>query len=107
MALEVNAKDFEQEVLEAKETVLVDFWAPWCGPCKMISPIVDQIAVELAGQAKVCKVNVDEDTTQELCNRYNIRSIPTLMFFRGGELVDTIVGATSKENLVARLRACM
>ena len=107
MALQITDSDFVTEVLESPVPVLVDFWAPWCGPCKMISPIVDQIAVELAGQAKVCKVNVDEDSTQELCNRFNIRSIPTLMFFRGGELVDTVVGATSKENLVARLRACM
>ena len=107
MALQITDSSFAAEVLGSPVPVLVDFWAPWCGPCKMISPIVDQIAVELAGQAKVCKVNVDEDSTQELCNRYNIRSIPTLMFFRGGELVDTVVGATSKENLVARLRACM
>ena len=105
--IHVTVETFEELVLKAEKPVLVDFWAPWCGPCKMISPIVDQIAVELAGQAKVCKVNVDEDSTQELCNRFNIRSIPTLMFFRGGELVDTVVGATSKENLVARLRACM
>lgn len=107
MALQITDSDFAAEVLESPVPVLVDFWAPWCGPCKMISPIVDQIAVELAGQAKVCKVNVDDASTQGLCNHYNIRSIPTLMFFRGGELVDTVVGATSKENLVARLRACM
>ena len=106
-AMNINKNNFESEVIHSDKKVLLDFWAPWCGPCKMISPIVDQIAVELAGQAKVCKVNVDEDSTQELCNRFNIRSIPTLMFFRGGELVDTVVGATSKENLVARLRACM
>ena len=106
-AISVTKETFHKEVMMSEKPVLVDFWAPWCGPCKMISPIVDQIAVELAGQAKVCKVNVDEDSTQELCNRFNIRSIPTLMFFRGGELVDTVVGATSKENLVARLRACM
>ncbi len=107
MAIQITDGNFAAEVLESPVPVLVDFWAPWCGPCKMISPIVDQLATELAGQARVCKVNVDDDDTQELCNRYNIRSIPTLMFFRGGELVDTIVGATSKENLVARLRACM
>ena len=74
MALQITDSSFAAEVLESPVPVLVDFWAPWCGPCKMISPIVDQIAVELAGQAKVCKVNVDEDSTQELCNRYNIRS---------------------------------
>ena len=105
-AVNMNEKQF-QEMLQGEKPVLVDFWAPWCGPCKMISPVVDQIAVELAGQAKVCKVNVDDDATRELCARFDIRSIPTLMFFRGGKLVDTVVGATSKENLVARLRACM
>ena len=107
MALQSTDSDFIPEVLESPGPVMVDVWAPWCGPCKMISPVVDQIAVELAGQAKVCKVNVDDDATRELCARFDIRSIPTLMFFRGGTLVDTVVGATSKENLVARLRACM
>ena len=105
-ALHVTLDNFESEVLNADKPVLVDFWAEWCGPCKMLLPTIEELAGEVTN-AKICKVNVDEENTQELCNRYNIRSIPTLMFFRGGELVDTVVGATSKENLVARLKACM
>ena len=107
MALQITESNFEEEVLKSPIPVLVDFWATWCGPCKMISPIVDQIATELAGQAKVGKANVDEGGNQNLTTRFGIRSIPTLLFFKNGELVDTIVGATSKDNIVARLRACM
>ncbi|MGN0829177.1 MAG: thioredoxin [Akkermansia sp.] len=104
MAIQISGSNFETEVLQSSVPVLVDFWATWCGPCKMISPIVDQIAVELAGTAKVCKANVDDAANGELCNHFNIRSIPTLLFFKDGELKDTIVGATSKENIVGRLR---
>ena len=100
MALEVNAKDFEQEVLEAKETVLVDFWAPWCGPCRMQAPILEKFAEENPG-IKVAKVNVDDN--QELAMEYNISSIPSLLVFKNGEAVDFAVGLQSKsalENLV-------
>ena len=100
MALEVNAKDFEQEVLEAKETVLVDFWAPWCGPCRMQAPILEKFAEENPG-IKVVKVNVDDN--QELAMEYNISSIPSLLVFNNGEAVDFAVGLQSKsalENLV-------
>lgn len=105
MALQITESNFEAEVLQSPIPVLVDFWATWCGPCKMISPIVDQIATEMAGTAKVGKVNVDDNAA--LANRYNIRSIPTLLFFKNGELADTIVGATSKDNIVAHLKACL
>ena len=105
MALQITDSNFVTEVLESPVPVLVDFWAPWCGPCKMISPIVDQVAKEVAGVAKVGKVNVDEASA--LATRYNIRSIPTLLFFKNGEVVDTIMGATSKDNILARLKACM
>ncbi len=105
MALQITESNFEEEVLQSPIPVLVDFWATWCGPCKMISPIVDQIATEMAGTAKVGKVNVDDSAA--LANRYNIRSIPTLLFFKNGELADTIVGATSKDNIVAHLKACL
>ena len=105
--LHLNEDEFNNFVAEGKGGVMVDFWATWCGPCKMISPIVDQIATEMAGTAKVAKANVDEGGNQNLATRFGIRSIPTLLFFKNGELVDTIVGATSKDNIVARLRACM
>ncbi len=105
MALQITESNFEAEVMQSSVPVLVDFWATWCGPCKMISPIVDQVAVEMAGKAKVGKVDVDGNAA--LATRFNIRSIPTLLFFKGGELRDTVVGATSKDNIVKRLQALM
>ncbi len=103
MAVQITESNFDTEVLQSPVPVLVDFWATWCGPCRMISPIVDQVATEFAGEAKVVKVDVDGNAG--LANRFNVRSIPTLLFFKGGELVDTVVGATSKDNIVARLKA--
>lgn len=97
MALEVNAKDFEQEVLEAKETVLVDFWAPWCGPCRMQTPILEKFAEENPA-IKVVKVNVDDN--QELAMEHNISSIPSLLVFKNGEAVNFAVGLQSKSALV-------
>ena len=105
MSLQITESNFEAEVIQSPVPVLVDFWATWCGPCKMISPIVDQVATEMAGKAKVGKVDVDGNG--ELARRFNVRSIPTLLFFKGGELKDTVVGATSKDNLVKRLQALM
>ncbi len=105
MALQITESNFEAEVIQSPVPVLVDFWATWCGPCKMISPIVDQVAVEMAGKARVGKVDVDGNAS--LATRFNVRSIPTLLFFKGGELRDTVVGATSKDNIVKRLQALM
>lgn len=105
MALQITESNFEAEVLNSTVPVLIDFWATWCGPCKMISPIVDQVATEVAGTAKVGKVNVDE--AADLARRYNVRNIPTLVFIKNGEEVDRITGATSKDNILAHLRACM
>lgn len=91
MANAYNESNFEAEVLNSDKPVLVDFWAEWCGPCKMISPLIDQLAEAVAGTAEVGKVEVD--TNQELAAKYGVRSIPCLLFFKNGEVVETITGA--------------
>lgn len=95
MALHVTDDTFGKEVLEAKEVVLVDFWAPWCGPCKAIGPVIEELAGDYDGKAKVCKMNVDECPATP--GRYGIRSIPTLIVFKNGEVVDQRVGALPKQ----------
>ena len=99
----VNESNFDSEVVNAATPVLVDFWADWCGPCKMIAPILDEIANEKAGAVKVAKVNVDEN--QGLSSKFGIRAIPTLLFFKGGSVREQIVGMTSKRDLIAKLEA--
>ena len=101
--LNVTDKNFESEVLKANLPVLVDFWAEWCGPCKMISPIVDEISQELNGKLKVVKVNVDD--AQELAGNYQIMSIPTLLLFKKGEAIEQIVGAMPKDQLLNKIKA--
>ena len=96
-SVNVSDADFENEVLKADEPVMVDFWAEWCGPCKALSPIVDEVANEVAGKMKVVKVNIDENPNAP--TKYGVRGIPTLMIFKGGELVDTKVGGMSKTQL--------
>ena len=96
-AAAVTDVSFEQDVLKSEKLVLVDFWAPWCGPCRMVAPIVDEIAKEFDGKIKVFKLNTDENPN--VASQYGIRSIPTLMLFRRGEKVDTIVGAVPKSTL--------
>ncbi|MBC7352919.1 MAG: thioredoxin [Thermogutta sp.] len=96
-AIEVNEANFDKEVLQADVPVLVDFWAPWCGPCRMIAPTVEQLATELAGQAKICKVNVDEN--QNLAVRYQVTAIPALIIFKGGQVVQKFTGVQSKDRL--------
>ena len=94
--------NFKKEVLESGLPVLVDFWAPWCGPCKMIGPLIEESAKEFAGKLKVGKVNVDESPA--VATQYGIMSIPTLMFFKGGKVMDQSVGALSKPDLNAKIR---
>ncbi|WP_369600135.1 thioredoxin TrxA [Hahella sp. SMD15-11] len=99
----INVTDdtFEQEVLKAELPVLVDYWAEWCGPCKMIAPVLEEIAEEYAGRLKVCKLNIDENEATP--PKYNIRGIPTLMLFKNGNVDATKVGALSKSQLTAFL----
>lgn len=99
--VQVSDATFEAEVLQAASPVLVDYWADWCGPCKMIAPILDEVAGEYAGKLKVCKLNIDEN--QGTPPKYGIRGIPTLMLFVGGEVKATKVGALSKSQLTAFL----
>lgn len=104
MALILTDANFQSEVIDSDLPVLVDFWAEWCGPCKMIGPVIDQVATDLVGIAKVGKVNVDD--ARELAVKYNVRSIPLLLFFKNGEVKDQIVGASvTKDQLKAKLQA--
>ena len=100
-AIHVTNANFEKEILHSDKPVLLDFWAPWCGPCRMVSPIVDEIAEEVQGKAKVGKVNVDEQG--DLASQFGVMSIPTIMVFKNGEAVATSVGAKSKAELLALL----
>jgi len=101
--IELTDDSFEEEVINADNPVLVDFWAEWCGPCRMVSPIVDELADEYDGKAKFGKVDVDNNP--EISTKYGIRSIPSLLIFKGGEVVDQIVGAVPKSQLKKQLEA--
>ena len=97
MTIEINDASFKSEVTDSSIPVLVDFWAPWCGPCKMIAPVLEEIANEYTGKVKVVKINIDEN--QATPSNYGVRSIPTLILFKDGQEVEKIIGAQSKENL--------
>lgn len=98
----VTDSDFETEIEQHDGLALVDFWATWCGPCRMVGPIVDQLATEYAGKAKVVKMDVDANI--RTTTRYNVRSIPTILFFKGGKVVDMVVGAMPKATIEAKIQ---
>jgi thioredoxin 1 len=99
----IDEGNFEAEVTQSQKPVLVDFWAEWCGPCKMIAPLLDEIAKEKGDTVKVGKVDIDKN--QSLSFKYNVRAIPTLLFFKNGQVVDQVTGMTSKKDLLGRLEA--
>lgn len=101
--LNLDSASFEGAIANPDKPVLVDFWAPWCGPCKAIAPILDELAAEMGDKVSIGKVNVDEN--QEIAGKYGIRAIPTLLIFQGGEMKEQIVGMTSKADLAAKLQS--
>ena len=103
--IEVTDSTFQEKVLGNDKPVVVDFWATWCPPCKILHPIVDQVADEYEGRIVICKVDVDQN--QALAQQYGIRSIPTLLFFKGGQVTDQVVGALPKNQLTARIDALL
>ena len=103
MAVSFTTSNFQEVVLNSDKPVLVDFWAEWCGPCKMIGPLIEELSTEMDGQAVIGKLNVDENP--EIAANYGIRSIPTLLIFKGGEMVDKIVGAVPKATIAQKINA--
>jgi len=101
--IKLDESNFDRELTQDDKPVIVDFWAEWCGPCKMIAPLLDEIAREKTGAVKVAKVNVDENQSRSF--KYNIRAIPALLFFKNGQLRDQVTGVTSKKDLLNRLDA--
>ncbi|MCH7772158.1 MAG: thioredoxin [Bacteroidetes bacterium] len=99
----ITDDNFKEEVLDSDKPVLIDFWAVWCGPCKMIAPIVEELAVEFEGKAKIGKLDVDSN--QQTSIKYGVRSIPTLLIFKGGEVKETIIGAVPKAKVVEKLNS--
>lgn len=102
---DVTDASFQEEVLDSDQPVLVDFWASWCAPCRMLAPTIDAVAKDFNGRAKVVKLNVDDNS--ETSAKYNIKGIPTLLLFKGGVIKDQIVGATSKDNIARMIEAQM
>lgn len=102
MALEITDGNFQNTVLDSDQVSIVDFWAPWCGPCKMVGPIVDELAKDYEGQAVIGKVNVDDNS--EISMKYGVRNIPTILFIKGGEVVDKVVGAVPRSVLEGKLK---
>lgn len=100
--ISLNERNFEEEVLKSEKIVLIDFWASWCGPCKMMSPVVDAVAEEMGEKVKVCKINIDEE--QNLAVKYNVMSIPTFIVLKNGEEIARSVGVQDKEEIVSMLK---
>ena len=100
--ISLNENNFEEEVLQSDKTVLIDFWASWCGPCRMMSPVIDSIAEEMGEEVKVCKINIDEE--QNLAVKYNVMSIPTFIVQKGGKEVGRSVGVQDKSEIVSMLK---
>ena len=103
--VEITDDNFETEVIKSDRPVLIDFWAVWCGPCKLIAPIVEEIAVEYDGKVKVGKLDVDSN--QQTSIKFGVRSIPTLLLFKDGKLKETIIGAVPKKNIVDKLNSAL
>ena len=99
---EVTAQDFEAEVLQASEPVLVDFWAPWCGPCRVIAPILEEVAREFEGKVRIAKVNVDD--SPDIASQFGVRGIPTLILFKEGQIKGQMVGVNPKNNIVSLIQ---
>ena len=105
MALEFTDDNFQTEVLDSDQPVLVDFWAEWCGPCRMLAPVIDELAEEFAGKAKVGKVDID--VNRDAAVNYGIQSIPSIIIFKNGEVVNKFVGISPKEELISAIEAAM